>query len=517
MNKIVKIVIFSLAALMGACTDNTYNNHYQADPAIVSNDNLWTTIESISEVSKFTEILKSYGYDQVLSQTQAYTIFAPDNTALAALDTTNMDVQKELIENHIARFITPVPGNSSSIVYMLNGKRVSLAWQSDNYYFGSAPFTVPTKSVIASNGIVQVLSGFSTFFPNVYEYLAKGADLDSIKNFLYSLDEMVFNSDKSVAGSIVNGEQTYLDSIFDKENVLLDSIGYINREDSAYMMIVPDNTAWNEAYNRMKNDFVFYDANPSIADSLQRRNTIYAMLQDLVFNLNYQPSPQDSLVSTTRHTFYNPQYLFAGSVSAATSNGVVFVTDQLKYNAWESWQQPILVEAEVVLGRQNTLSTPSVVRVTGDAMKLVSGGQYLKLDPTTSTGNPSATFNIPNTLSSSYNIYCVFVPNNLVTPSAIGKPSKVYFYLTFLDNTGKTITDRFPDSGDVITDPSAMDTVLVASSFKFPAANFNQFQTNGDPLVNVTFRVVSDVGRTETTDYSRQLLLDCILLEPIKQ
>ena len=515
MNKISKVVLCCLAIFPIACTD-TYDKHYQADPAVVSDKNLWETIVAIPDVSKFTEILKNYGYDQILSQTQAYTIFAPDNDALSTLDTTHMDVRKELIENHIARFILPVPGNSSAMVTALNRKRIDLAWQGSNYYFGSAAFAVPAQSVIASNGIVHVLDNCAAFLPNIYEYLGKGADLDSIKNFLYAFDEDVFAPNRSIAGSIVDGQQTYLDSVFVNYNVMLDSIGFINSEDSTYRMIVPDNAAWNEAYNRIKNDFVFYNKDVRKADSLQRRNTSYAIIQDLVFNMNTQPSPSDSLVSTTGHKFLNPQYLFDGAQPVTTSNGTVYVTNQLKYNAWDSWQQPILVEAERILGRENTLSTPSTVRVSGAAIASVSGGQYLKLDPTTSSGNPTVTFDIPNTLSSYYDIYCVFIPVNIENSSAIGKPCKVYFNLTYNDNNGNAVISKFPDSGDVITNPDSINVVPVALNFKFPTANYGELQDDGDPFVTVTLKVVSDVGRTETTNYSRQLLLDCILLMPAR-
>ena len=56
-----------------------------------------------------------------------------------------------------------------------------------------------------------------------------------------------------------------------------------------------------------------------------------------------------------------------------------------------------------------------------------------------------------------------------------------------------------------------MDTVLVASDFKFPVANY------GEEITTVTLKVISNVPRSETTNYSRELLLDCILLEPKKQ
>lgn len=520
MNKIIKVVILCLAVFAVAC-DDTYDNHYKADPAIVSENNLWTTIEAIPELSKFTEILKNYGYDKILSQSQAYTIFAPVNTVLSTLDTINMDVKKELIENHIARFIIPVPGNSNSIVSTLNKKRINLFRQGNNYYFGSAAFALPVKSVIASNGIVHVLNNYDTFFPNIYEYLAKDSRLDSIKNFFYSFEELIFDPYSSVPGSIVNGQQTYLDSIFVPYNVLTRDFGYIEREDSTYIMIVPDNTAWNEAYNRIKSDFVYYNKSAAIADSMQRRGTTRAIIRNLTFNMNQQDSPKDSLVSTWSdkpNTFYNPQYLFEGTEPVSASNGMIYITSQLKLKGWESWQPLLWVEAEYTYKRENTLSTPITVSVVNDLASLISNGRYLKLDPTTSTGNPTVTFEIPNTLSSYYDIYCVFVTEKVLRPSATGlKPCKVYFNLSYLNNSGNTIIDRFPASGDIQTDPNIIDTVLVASNFKFPVANYGESKDNGEQLTTVTLKVLSNVARTETTNFSRQLLLDCILLDPKKQ
>ncbi|MDR0714943.1 MAG: fasciclin domain-containing protein [Bacteroidales bacterium] len=515
--KRLKVFILAGTLLATACSDEAYDRHYQADPALVAENNLWTTIEAMPELSRFAGFLKNHGYDQLLSQTQAYTVFAPNNDALAALDTSNMDVLSELIENHIARFIRPASGSAADPVAMLNGKWIDFVKQGDNYYFGSAPFTVPAKSVMASNGIVHLLDAYESFFPNIWEYLAKGAGLDSIKNYLYAFDEIVFVPERSVPGSIVDGQQTYLDSVFVNSNARLSRLGYINREDSSYIMLVPNNQAWTEAYNRIKDYYVYYNKNAQIADSLQRANTAYALVQDLFFSNTLQTSPQDSLISTSSHTFYKPQYLFDGAEPVTTSNGTAYITDQLKLNAWESWHEPIIVEAERTLGRENTVSTPSVQRVT-DLSLGISGGRYLKLEPTTSSGNPTVTFDIPNTLSASYNIYCVFVSEKAINPNAQGlKPCQVYFSLSYMDDAGKIVTDRFPASGKINTKPEQIDTIPVVSGFKFPTTNYGEKDANGESVTYVTLKVVSNVDRKETTEYSRVLLLDCILMEPQKQ
>lgn len=508
-------VVFFAGVLLYACND-TYDKHYDADPDIVADKNLWETLESVSELSSFTEVLKKYGYDQILSQSQAYTIFAPDNQAMAALDTSDMDVQKELIENHVARYFIPASGTKVRTIATLNEKRIKLTNTGQSYVFGAAPFTVPTKSVVASNGIVHVLSQCDPFFPNIREYMDKRAGLDSIGDYLRLYDEEIFVPEASVPGSIVDGQQTYLDSVFINYNEILYSFGHINKEDSSYTMIVPNNNAWTEAYERIKHYYVYYDANQETADSLQRVYATRALVQDLFFNNNLQESTKDSLVSTSENTFYDPVALFAGMEAVETSNGTAYIANQLTIKDTASWHQEIITEAEYTWGRENTLSTPFTVRVAG-SVAILSNEMYLQLTPTTSSGNPTATFSVLGTLSSVYDIYCVFVTGLLTRPNAAGlRANKVYFNLNYTDEKGNYVTDRFPESGTIETDPLVMDTVLVASDFKFPAAFYKPtYET--DEKASVNLKVFSNVARTETTLYSRELLIDCILLVPKSQ
>jgi len=507
-----KIQVLLLAVLLAAaCTDDAWDQHYQANPEIVSSQNLWQTIDSIPELSSFASVLKKYGYDKFLSQTQAFTVFAPDNDAMALLDTTNMDVEKELIKNHIARFILPASGSSSNIIATLNGKRIVLQYNDGKYYYGNAIFASSISSLVASNGIVHVLNSYEQFFPNIWEYIGKTAGLDSIRKYLYSFDELIFNEEASVPGSIVNGQQTYLDSVMINYNMLLSKLGNINSEDSSYTMIVPDNAAWTEAYNRIKDYFVYYDSDKRVADSLQRINTSYALVQDLIYSNKTQKSTKDSITSTSDHTFYNPQTLLDGT-KITTSNGAAYITSLLKIDALDSWHVQLKTEAERTVGRVNTLSTTYTLRSPAGVSN-ISAGRYLKLEPTTSSGNPTVTFDIHDNLSNFYDVYCVFVGQKLVNANATGVKDtcKVYFNLNYMEQDGSTVVKRCPASGVIKTNPSKLDTVLVASGFKFPVANY------GEEDANVTLKVISNVSRSETTNYSRELLIDCILLKPGKQ
>lgn len=508
----IHLILFA-GILVYSCSDDTWNTHYFRQTDDVSDNNLWTTIETTPEISSFAQLLKSHGYDRMLSGSQAYTVFAPNNASLSGLDTSTMDVRTELIENHIARFFYAVSGKENSVVGTLNGKRINLNYKDGSYFYGEAPLTVPVKSIVASNGLVHVLTNYEPFFPNTWELIGKEAGLDSIRKYLYSFDKILFDELASVPGSVVDGQQTYLDSVFINYNPMLSRFGYINKEDSSYTMLVPNNTAWNKAYNQIKNYYVYYNQNPKSADSIQRVSTSLALVQDLIFNNRKQRSAEDSLISTSMNTFNNPHLLFDGAVKKTTSNGSVFITDELKIDALNSWHKLIKVEAERSVGRENSLSTPYSERV-GAGVTSISGGRYLKLSPSTSSGNPTVTFEIPGTLSDYYDIFCVFVSPKIINPTAIGvKPCKIYFNLSYITSSGSINSpeDRYPSTGIIEVKTDVMDTLLVVPNFKFPIANY------GEKVTTVKLKVSSNVARSETTNYSRELLIDCILLKPKKQ
>jgi hypothetical protein len=106
----------------------------------------------------------------------------------------------------------------------------------------------------------------------------------------------------------------------------------------------------------------------------------------------------------------------------------------------------------------------------------------------------------------------VFVPGTVNNPNAQGlKPCKVFFGLSYINPEGAVKFDRYPAAPETIeTNPYEMDTVRVLTDFKFPTANY------GEEVSTVTLKVTSNVARTETANFSRELWIDCILLEPKK-
>jgi hypothetical protein len=494
------------------------NQHYSVDSRVVSDKSLWEKIQSTPNLSKFTQILKKTGYDKILSASQMYTVWAPEDAALADFNPDNMDsimLVKEFISNHIARFSYTASGNVDAKVSVLNKKIIAFKTVGIDYYYGDAKLIKLNE--MSYNGILHVINKRVAFFNNIWEYLDKDQRLDSVRKYFYSFDQIVFDVKNSIAGDVnVQGKTVYLDSVFYNANVLFKSLGSFTKEDSTYNVILPSNTAWINSYNKVKNNFRYY-ANGStvtqyMADTLQRYYTTNALIQDCAFSPKWQVSTQDSLVSTHKNVFLNPQYLFEGAEKIVTSNGNIFLTNDLKYNLWESWGKKIIVEAETVLGRVNTLSSIYTRSADGSYIAGISGKKYVDITPSSSSSNPTISFDIPNTLSGcAYNIYCVFVPASATNLSTTDlKPCKVNFQLTYLKESGAFAIQTYDNGAQsFVTDKSNMSKVLVTSNFVFPYCNF------GQEVVNVKLKVTSNVPQTQTTLFTRELLIDCIILEPV--
>jgi len=511
------LFIFCSVTTFSSC-DESLNQHYAVDSKVVSDKSLWDKIQSTHKLSKFAQILKKAGYDKVLSASQMYTVWAPDDEALADFDATAMDsttLVKEFISNHIGRFSYSASGNIEAKVSVLNKKMIVFKAVGSDFYFGDAKLI--QQNDVAYNGILHIVNKRVAFFDNIWEYLEKDPRLDSVRKYFYSFDQIIFDEKNSIPGDVnAQGKTVYLDSVFYNANVLFNSLGSFNDEDSTYNVILPTNTAWINSYNKIKSNYRFY-ANGStvtqyMADTLQRHYATKAMVQDLAFSPKWQGSTQDSLVSTHKNTFLNPQYLFEGAEKIVTSNGNIFLTNELKYNLWESWGKKLIVEAETVLGRVNTLSSIFTRSADGSYVSGISGRKYVDITPSSSSSNPTISFEIPNTLSGcAYNIYCVFVPasaTNLDTKDL--KPCKVNFQLTYLKETGGFALQTYDNGGQsFVTDKANMSKVLVASNFTFPYCNYEQ------EIVNVKLKVISNVPQNQTTLFTRELLIDCIILEPV--
>lgn len=527
-------VALSMAAV--SCTD-VWDDHYTINPNIGSNtsETLWEIIEKDSSLTEFRDYLVQSGYADKLKEERVYTVWAPVNGTFSFAYTDNAQLQKEFIENHIANFNHIASGETKkdSLIRMLNGKYLSFVGAGENYTLESVCILPESKNIPAKNGVLHKLQGSVKFVPSIWEMLEKIDSASAINDYLKSFTDTLLDESSSVIGPIVNGQITYLDSVVYEYNPWFYTIGRIAQEDSSYTMIVPTNKAWNEKVKEVKQYFVYSDQVP-FKDSIQEENSKRFILNNLVFSKSINKYPSDSLLPTTSYQ-WNTKRVFReepyGEVSALfkdelekyeLSNGTIHLVDQLNYSAYKCWYDTIKVEGEHSSAIEEDpddwrfyLNYSSISK-DDSAYTQISNRMWGEYAPTTKTGNPSFTLDIPGTLSAAYRIKCVFVPQNLVNKNDTTDmfPNKFDVKLTYWPEKGKKAKTVTIGQG-ITNDPTKIDTVSLINKLDYDYMEFPYCEYGlEEEERTVTLQFTGKVGSREN-GFSRTLRIDCIIFEPV--
>ncbi|MCR4914996.1 MAG: fasciclin domain-containing protein [Prevotella sp.] len=541
----------SFSAMLVACSD--WDDHYEADSSILSSQQstLWENISSNGQLSQFASLLKKTGYDQVLSATQTYTVWAPQNGSFdydALSSMSDARVQREFVMNHIARNNYPASGTVDERVYTLNEKLM--------FFDGSMPYAIQgvglsQPNISSRNGTLHMLDGKIPFRANIYESLNNNEyPLDSISEFFHSYDVKKLNEQKSVQGPMLDGEITYLDSVFDEHNDLFTRFAaFIQREDSNYTMIMPTNEAWHKARQQVQKyfhyipTFEFMENTSTGSDQKKEKVTIKdvkylqdsivngMLLNDLFYNNNLydnrklnnlqtgQPLQVDSLYSTTQSKIYSDdaRRLLEGAQRVDKSNGIIWLTDSLRMRSWTTWNPEIIIQGE------NTQTLASSVNVAGTPERIyvapgtqnpavpghISMNSYVEVQPISASTNPGVVFYLPGVRSTTYSLYLVMVPANIVSSLREVKPYKFSVTMGCVDETG-TNQDRLRDwvaESNFVSDTARVDTIYLGD-FTFPMA----YEGTGNYYPYL--RVNSTISSRERNDYDRTMRIDCLILRP---
>src|SRR5574344_82521 len=556
MHKIqIGLAAMAAALICTACTDS-WDDHYDYNQN-VNSGSLWSEISSNPKLTNFAKVIKACGYDVRLQSSQIFTVFAPvDSTDFTSVQADSLiaeyksekasgskdddnEVVNQFLKNHIALYNTSVSSASNDSLIMLNGKSIMLTKD----YFGTSK--IQSNNQLYSNGVLFKIDRPEGYFANVWESFKKNAELDSLKSFLYSFNRYEFMPSMSVAGGIVDGKTVYLDSVTAFSNSMLSKYGYVNHEDSNYLVVMPTNALWKQLSEEYSNYFNL-DNKVAKRDSLMFAYTRQAILQDAFFNLNTQDKgfvmenasmsggAGDTLRSTMYSKYENLHHKFANPYNESTgilkglqsltrcSNGWTAVTDNWRIDKKSSFFVPIKVEAEytrsyvdsAVTGANKPLSVRDL-DVTNAYYDSISNHSFLEIVPTGSASNPSISFNISNVLSKiGYDIYCVFVPAiayNSKASATDRQPCKVKFNLLYNNQNGSPTVVNMKNNGSsyFVTTVDAMDTILVGSNVVIPTSTYGLDDTT------VKLKITSArSGNAARATYTNTMRIDQIIFKP---
>lgn len=538
--KLLGAAFFTLhSSLLTSCSD--WDDHYNmADAVGGSNQTLWEQLKGNDQLSDFCEVLEQtkvfrmhkktpVSYADLLRGGQAFTVIAPVNGTfdkarlLQLVQTAQGDsiVEKSFVKNHLSRSLCSVRADEERMM-LLNNKHVTIA---DGKIAGVG---LSTPNMHAKNGILHVASQPIPYRSSIYEALSDNEEFSAIGRLLRAYEEDYFDANSSVSSGIVDGVPVYVDSVVIERNRMLNSLGLINSEDSAYWMVAPTTAGWQKAWDETKRYFVF-DEKMEKRDSLQQYYTIRALLDDAVFSLTNQQAPNDSLLSV-QYLYERPNYsspkpvyhvfkkpfeaggILNGAERVECSNGTLFKVAQWPLQPEKTFFRQIWVEGEqTAYITEYNKCTYNTRQLSADS---ISDGAYLRILPTDGTANWEMTYRINNTLSGDYDICAVILPKsvyNQTNPDM--RPCKFKATLNYVDEQGNAQSYACKNSDgktEFTTDPSRIDTVVVAERFHFPACNYGQTE------IKVSLKLTCSITSRQTSSYAREMFLDCIYLRPRK-
>jgi uncharacterized surface protein with fasciclin (FAS1) repeats len=374
MNKLMKpgLLLLMMALILWGCKD-PWEDHLKPDGAIPES-NLFELLQSTPELSYFTGYLIDAGWQEELESSKSFTVWAPDNDAMSAMDAWDLDDSASLamfVNNHIGFTAYPYYSPVKQVtVKMFSDKNLLI--DNENGKIEDASLLEPFDR-LATNGILHVIDKALLPKPNAWEIIEITGSAPQHVAYLKSLSEMVFNP--SIATIIgvdpVTGKPVY-DTLSGMvwSNRLITEVRDLRKEDSLSTVILVEDPVW-------ESEFLKYRPYYKLADSVKSDElTRWLVSRDLVFRgLKSLEEMPDTLVS-----LFGIKIPFDRSAIQQTyeaSNGIVYVMNNCDVRLGDKIH-PFIVEGEDT----NRVTFIAVSGQTGYTrqVELASGGYDFILD-----------------------------------------------------------------------------------------------------------------------------------------
>lgn len=557
-----------------SCSDFSDYNDTPVDQMASSGQTLWENISQNSQLSDFAALVQRAGYVDQLNTPRALTVWAPLNGTFSRADYESLsteDLLNQFVLSHVAEYTHTASGLVDERVHTLNEKSFTFAGNGSYTFDG---ISISQANLPNSNGLMHLLGGVAKYYPNLYQYLFTAEGIDLLREFFKQYELTFLDESASVKGPMVNGVQTYIDSVRVTYNTMTMSLNaYLELEDSSYTFLMPTDDAFTEMYNRVKPyyrylgttlapDLANYTAASStntkpvtvdaayMSDSLTKR----VIMRNLFYSNNDVYNQwvvdkgiyTDTLRSTTRTKFSNPREILGRTVGEPVemSNGYARLVDSLAFLSWEAYCPEISVNPRNYLGalfpvaaqsyRNQSLPDSLVERVFGPESG-ITNYRYLWIAPGGERTKPEFFITLPNVMSTTYNFYVVFLPSAWPEIGGDARPNWLNFQLHYCNDKGAMATYNFsrayadslrtggtlpnvPTAVNANTaftnDPAKTDTMFIGQ-FTFPVAYRGLGDADFGPAIHVT-TPISVFNANQLATYSRDIRIAAILMRPVE-
>lgn len=494
-------ILFILITI--GCTNDAWDEHYEQLDSGLEN-NLLSKLAEDAQFSTFLGLIKQTDYYALLSSSQSFTIWAPNNEALAQVPNdilTDPVKLTEFIGNHISRnsYNTSINYDSTiekNVVFvrMLNNKFIEFSNDAGTVSFGGVD--VAQRDILTSNGILHQVNEFLEVRPNIWTYLNDNeTDFPIMMNYYNQFNETGFDEANSTRiGTNTLGEAVY-DSVFKTTNSYFKIIGDLSSEENRFSFVGLTDGVYTDIYDELKD----YFQHP-VEDS-----TVVNTDRSIFENLNFPLVELEGLNTFISTTTGNEVMIDPSTVveNHELSNGNLFVVDQLNYTPESIIYKTIRYEAEdlnrIEIGNLTDFSLQK--RFDLGASGFFTNVVQLLANPDGSESNNYFEIAFPNVLSADYTINVKF--------SNIGasQQTKLKFEFSYVDENQNTVVHEIP-AMNISNEEEGV--IKIGDTYSIPVYINDEINNN----YFVKLKVIIDVSEPELLIYDRKVGIDYAELVP---
>lgn len=315
----VLLLLMALTLLWG-CKD-PWEEHLKPG-ADIPESNLFELLQNTPELSTFTNYIIESGWQAELESSKSFTVWAPDNDAMDAVDEGELSDSAGLalfVSNHICFAAYSYYASEEQLtVKMFSGKNLLI--DNGTGKIQDASLEEPYDR-IATNGILHKIDKALVPRSNVWEIIESTDLAPEHTGYLNGLTGMVFDpSVATVIGVDPNSGKPVYDTLSGLvwNNRLIAQVRDLKEEDSISTVLLIDDPVWDAQFQKFRPYFKLADSVES--DELTR----WQVARDLVFRgekpLAAMPDTLTSLYSVKIP--FNPAAI---QHTYEASNGIVYV------------------------------------------------------------------------------------------------------------------------------------------------------------------------------------------------
>ena len=292
-----------------------------------TDDNVLALIGENENYSRFYNAVMEYGFDELLSNNQYFTVFVPVNSAFDGLPELSEYDWTRLLGFHIlyAKLLSHQFSDLDLLTVM--GKYLNMKRDENNEVsIFESRINMDNVDMNCQNGVLHEIDKVLVPKPNVYEYIMNlDTSFSIVQEFLLSLDERYIDYENSERIGVDDNGNAIYDTVWKTENYFLDNIAGLDDETKMYTGFIPRNDHVRAALSTASEYF------GSIADLDE---TAYAQVLFITFSGSFVKDTYkdtdlpDTIFSVTGQS-YEKSLLRFYQTNLEVSNGMVHLLSEM--------------------------------------------------------------------------------------------------------------------------------------------------------------------------------------------